>query len=157
MPRHEETRYLPYTAEQMFELVADVARYGEFLPWVTGVRVRRNDETEMTADLIVGFKGLREQFTSRVVKSRPTHIGVEYVDGPLRHLHNDWTFTAQPDGGCAVHFVVDFSFRSSLFERLAGQVFDKALRKMIGAFEDRARALYGTVDGNNSSSARSVA
>lgn len=157
MPRHEETRHLPYTADQMFDLVADVARYGEFLPWVTGVRVRRNDETEMTADLIVGFKGLREQFTSRVVKSRPSRIRVEYVDGPLRHLHNDWSFTPQHDGGCAVHFVVDFSFRSSLFERLAGQVFDRALRKMIGAFEDRAKVLYGLPTGSNSSSARSVA
>lgn len=162
MPRHHEIRHLPYTPEQMFDLVADVARYGDFLPWVSGVRVRSNSETEMIADLIVGFKGLRERFTSRVHKTRPSHIHVDYLDGPLKHLSNEWRF--DPDGtGCKVEFTVDFAFRNSLFERIAGQVFDKALRKMIGAFEDRAAALYATqpfspsFSGNSSSSANSVA
>ena len=142
MPRHHETRKLPYSAEQMFDLVADVGRYGEFLPWVSGVRVRSDSDDEMIADMIVGFKGLRERFTSRVHKQRATRIHVDYVDGPLKHLHNDWGFAALPDGGCAVDFTVDFTFRSSLFERIAGQVFDRALRKMIYAFEERAAVLY---------------
>src|SRR3954463_1042367 len=88
MPRHEETRHLPYTPEQMFDLVADVARYEEFLPWVSAIRVRSNSDTEMIADMIVGFKGLRETFTSKVHKLRPAEVRVDYVDGPLKHLHN---------------------------------------------------------------------
>lgn len=144
MPRHHEVRDLRYSAEQMFALVADVARYPEFLPWVAGARVRSDTPTEMVADLIVGFKGLRERFTSRVHKSAPDHIKVDYVDGPLKHLSNEWRFTNRADGmGCSVDFTVDFAFRNSLFERLAGQMFDKALRRMIAAFEERADALYG--------------
>lgn len=143
-------------------MVADVARYGEFLPWVAGVRVRSDSETEMIADLLVGFKGLREKFTSRVHKHRPDRIHVDYLDGPLKHLFNDWQFRADGQGGCVVDFTVDFAFRSSLFEKLAGQVFDKALRKMIAAFEDRAQQLYAqdrseSFSGNSSSSANSAA
>ena len=138
-----------------------MARYGEFLPWVSGVRVRADNEHEMIADLIVGFKGLRERFTSRVNKTRPNRICVDYLDGPLKHLHNNWQFRDEA-GGCHVDFTVDFAFRNSLFERLAGQMFDKALRRMIGAFEDRAVALYAgersaSFSGSNSSSANSVA
>lgn len=146
----------------MFDMVADVARYGEFLPWVAGVRVRSNSETEMIADLLVGFKGLREKFTSRVHKHRPNRIHVDYLDGPLKHLYNDWQFHPDGQGGCVVDFTVDFAFRSSLFEKLAGQVFDKALRKMIAAFEERADHLYAPVrssslSGNNNSNANSAA
>lgn len=143
MPKHEETRHLPYSPDQMFDMVADVGRYSEFLPWVSAIRVRSDSETEMVADMIVGFKGLRETFTSKVAKQRPSHIRVDYVDGPLRHLHNDWTFRDDGKGGCLVDFCVDFAFKNRMFEMLAGQVFDRALRKMIGAFEDRARVLYG--------------
>ncbi len=89
MPKHEETRHLPYTPEQMFEMVADVGRYGEFLPWVSAIRVRSDSDTEMVADMIVGFKGLRETFTSKVQKERPDHIRVDYLDGPLKYLNND--------------------------------------------------------------------
>ncbi len=143
MPKHEETRHLPYTPDQMFDMVADVGRYAEFLPWVSAIRVRSDSETEMVADMIVGFKGLRETFTSKVEKQRPRHIRVDYVDGPLRHLNNDWTFRDDGQGGCYVDFCVDFAFKNRMFEMLAGQVFDRALRKMIGAFEDRAKILYG--------------
>ncbi len=142
MPRHHETRHLPYTPEQMFDLVADVGRYAEFLPWVSAVRVRSNSATEMVADVIVGFKGLRETFTSKVEKQRPVHIRVDYLEGPLKHLNNDWQFRADGRGGCLVDFCVDFAFKSRVFEMLAGQVFDRALRKMIGAFEERAARLY---------------
>lgn len=152
MPKHAETRHLPYTREQMFDMVADVKRYPEFLPWVSAMRVRQDSETATLADMIVGFKGLREAFTSKVEKTRPDHIHVEYIDGPLKYLHNDWKFRSEP-GGCAVDFAVDFQFKNRMFEMLAGQVFGVALRRMIGAFEDRAKVLYGS----SSSSATSAA
>lgn len=156
MPRHSETRNLPYSPEQLFDLVADVGRYHEFLPWVSAVRVRSNSDTEMVADLIVGFSALRETFTSRVKKARPSSITVDYIEGPLRHLRNEWTFT--PDGaGTRIDFCVDFAFRNAIFERLAGQVFDRALRKMVGAFETRAAELYSRPSGISSSSAHKAA
>jgi len=165
MPKHSETRALPYSPEQMFDLVADVGRYGEFLPWVSAVRVRTNSDTQMVADLIVGFKGLRESFTSRVEKQRPGHIRVDYLEGPLKHLNNDWKFRSDGKGGCLVDFCVDFAFKNRVFEMLAGQVFDRALRKMINAFEERAARLYGDsasgsaadASGISSSSAQSAA
>ncbi|MCM8731399.1 type II toxin-antitoxin system RatA family toxin [Hephaestia sp. GCM10023244] len=161
MPQHHEIRHLPYSCEQMFDLVADVKSYAQFLPWVSAIRVRSDNATEMVADMIVGFKGLRETFTSRVAKVRPREIHVDYLDGPLKYLRNDWKFT--PEGsGCMVDFNVDFAFRNRVFEMLAGQVFDRALRKMIGAFEARAAELYGadakgSASGISSSSAHSAA
>jgi coenzyme Q-binding protein COQ10 len=143
MPRHSETRHLPYTPEQLFDLVADVARYDEFLPWVVAVRVRSSSETETVADLVVGFNAFKERFTSRVRKQKPEAITVDYIEGPLKYLHNEWRFTRTADGGTDVHFSVDFAFKSRLFETLAGAMFDRALRRMIGAFEQRAAALYG--------------
>lgn len=152
MPEHRETRHLPYSPEQMFDLVADVKRYPEFLPWVSAMRVRQDGATETLADMIVGFKGLRETFTSRIAKTRPEALRVDYIDGPLKFLRNDWGFRRE-EGGCAVDFAVDFQFKNRVFEALAGQVFGQALRRMIGAFETRAAALYGS----NSSSAHSAA
>jgi len=133
---------MPYTPEQMFDLVADVKSYQEFLPWVIAMRVRKDAPDETIADMIVGFKGLRETFTSRVEKQRPDRIYVDYVDGPMKYLYNEWHFRPNGDG-CFVDFSVDFQFKNRMFEMLAGQVFGIALRKMIGAFEDRARKLYG--------------
>ncbi|HVF95146.1 MAG TPA: type II toxin-antitoxin system RatA family toxin [Sphingomonas sp.] len=155
MPKHAETRHLPYTPEQMYDLVADVRRYAEFLPWVSAMRVRADSSTETLADMIVGFKGLRETFTSRIQKTRPDAITVDYIDGPLKYLRNEWRFRRE-EGGCAVDFSVDFAFKNRVFEMLAGQVFGQALRKMIGAFETRAADLYGS-SGSNSSSAHSAA
>ena len=152
MPGIRELRQMPYSAEQMFDLVADVARYPEFLPWVVGTRVRANSDTEMTADLLVGFNALREKFTSRVEKVRPSRIQVFYLDGPMRDLDNVWNFKPIP-GGCEVDFTVSFTFRNALFEALAGQYFDRAFRKMVSAFEARANVLYG----NSNSSATSAA
>ena len=153
MPGIRETRTVPYSVEQMFDLVADVGRYGEFLPWVVATRVRSDSETEMTADMIVGFKALREKFTSRVEKERPRRITVHYVDGPMRDLDNRWLFEPTADGGCSIDFCVDFAFKNAVFEALAGQYFDRAFRKLVAAFEARAHDLYG----NSSSSAQSVA
>ena len=157
MPRHTEKRNLPYTPEQLFELVADVKRYQEFLPWVAATRIRSNSETEMVADLVVGFGALKETFTSRVKKERPRSITVEYVEGPLKYLRNDWGFTPDGKGGTDVDFCVDFAFKSRIFETLAGQVFDRALRRVIFAFEERAADLYGDEAGIKSSSAHSAA
>ncbi|MFA7595706.1 MAG: type II toxin-antitoxin system RatA family toxin [Novosphingobium sp.] len=153
MPGIREVRRLPYSAEQMFDLVADVGRYGEFLPWVVATRVKSDSDTEMVADMLVGFKALREKFTSRVHKRRPREIEVHYVDGPLKDLDNRWTFAPLPDGGCEVDFSVEFTFKNRVFEALAGQYFDRAFRKMVAAFETRADELYGS----SNSSATSVA
>ena len=155
MPRHTETRNLPYSPEQVFDLVADVKRYQEFLPWVAATRIRSDSETAMVADLVVGFRALKETFTSRVRKERPRDIVIDYVEGPLKYLHNSWKFESDGKGGTDVHFCVDFAFKSRIFESLAGQMFDRALRRMIGAFEERAAVLYG--DGTSSSRAQSAA
>lgn len=152
MPRHSETRFLPYTPEQLFDLVADVANYNKFLPWVVAVRVRSSSETETIADLVVGFNAFKERFTSRVMKQRPSKIVVDYIEGPLKYLHNEWEFRPA-SGGTDVYFSVDFAFRSRIFESLAGAMFDRALRRMTNAFEQRAAELYGI----NSSSAQSAA
>ena len=153
MPGIRETRQLPYSAAQMFDLVADVARYPEFRPWVVATRVRSDSETEMIADMLVGFKALREKFASRVRKQRPGRIEVTYIDGPLRDLDNLWLFRELGPDACEIDFSVEFTFRNALFERLAGQYFDKAFRKMVTAFEARAAELYGS----SSSSATSAA
>ena len=153
MPHIAETRRLPYSAQQMFDLVADVKHYAEFLPWVVATRIKSDSETEMVADMLVGFNALREKFTSRVHKHRPHTIAVEYIDGPLRQLENRWTFNPDGPDACVIDFSVDFTFRNALFEKLAGQYLDRAFRKMVAAFETRAETLYGS----NSSNAISVA
>ena len=154
MPRHSETKHLPYTPEQLFDLVADVARYDEFLPWVVAVRVRSSSEKETVADLVVGFNAFKERFTSRVVKERPTRICVDYVEGPLKYLHNEWKFDRARGRRHRRRASRSIS-RSSrgCSKRLPGAMFDRALRRMTGAFEQRAAALYGI----SSSSAQSAA
>jgi coenzyme Q-binding protein COQ10 len=144
MPGIHEVRRLPYSAEQMFDLVADVARYGEFLPWVKATRVRSDTDDELVADMLVGFSAIREKFTSRVEKRRPEEIRVQYIDGPLRDLDNRWLFRALGPQDCEIDFTVDFAFRNALFEKLAGQYFDRAFHKMVTAFETRAEQLYGS-------------
>ncbi len=156
MPRHSEKRRMPYTPEQMYDLVADLKSYPEFLPWVIAMRVRKEEHTETIADMVVGFKAIRESFTSKVVKTPKSKIHVEYVDGPLQYLRNDWGFERDGEGGCIVDFQVDFAFKNRLFQSLAGQFFEKALMRMIGAFETRAEALYGP-SGSSSSSAQITA
>ncbi|MXO61724.1 type II toxin-antitoxin system RatA family toxin [Qipengyuania oceanensis] len=153
MPGIHEVHALPYSAEQMFDLVADVARYSDFLPWVVATRVRSDSETEMVADMLVGFKAIREKFTSRVTKDRPRVIVVHYVDGPLRDLDNRWEFRPLGPDSCEIEFCVDFTFKNRVFEALAGQYFDSAFRRMVAAFEQRAHELYGS----SRSSAQSTA
>lgn len=153
MPVINQQRRLAWSAEEMFDLVADVKRYPEFLPWVVATRIKSDSETEMVADMMVGFSALREKFTSRVIKERPRRIAVEYLDGPLKRLSNTWEFRAEEDGGCVIDFNVDFTFRSAILEALAGQYLDRAFRKMVAAFETRAEKVYGS----RSSSATSAA
>ncbi len=144
LPRHSETRLLPWTPEELFDLVADVRRYPEFLPWVAAVRVRTSEPGLLVADMSVGFKSLRETFTSRVALDRPSQIDVDYISGPLKRLHNDWRFEAADGGGTRLEFHVDFEFRNKLFEKLAGTFFHEAFKRMVGSFEARATKLYGS-------------
>lgn len=151
MPRHAENRLLPYAPEQIYDLVADVARYPDFLPWTAAARIRsrgplagRSPGAEvMEADLVISFKVFRERFGSRVtLLPAEGRIETEYLDGPFRYLHSHWQVSAAP-GGCAVQFEVDFEFRNRVLQGLIGVVFDEAMRRVVGAFERRARALYG--------------
>jgi coenzyme Q-binding protein COQ10 len=143
LPTHAERRILPYAPEQLFELVADVERYPEFLPWCLGVRVRERTEETITADLLIGFKMVRERFTSTVKLDRPGRIDVAYTEGPFRYLNNHWIFEPTGDGGCSIDFYVDFEFRSRMLQTLIGMLFNEAVRRMVAAFEARAHNLYG--------------
>jgi coenzyme Q-binding protein COQ10 len=149
MPTHCEKKLLPYRADQMFELVADIASYPEFLPWCAGARIRSRNGNVVMADLIIGFKMIREKFTSRVELTPPTAVGqpgrihVKYLDGPLKSLRNEWVFTQAEDGrACEVDFFVEFEFRSKVLQKLASLFFSEVVSRMVGAFETRAKQLY---------------
>ena len=142
MPTHAEKRKLPYTPEQLFDLVAGVEKYPQFLPWCLASRITRREGNVFYADLIIGYKMVREQFTSKVTALRPDHIHVEYLSGPMKHLSNHWRFLPEPDGGCMIDFYVDFEFKNRFFQNLMGTFFEKAVKKMVEAFEERARKLY---------------
>jgi len=141
MPTHAEKRILPFTEEQLFDMVADVRRYPEFLPWCVGARIISRTDQELIADLTVGFKMFRETFRSQVLLTRPHHVHVRYLTGPFRYLNNHWRFRPVP-GGTEVDFFVDFEFRSRLLQAVIGTVFNEAVRLMVRAFERRAAVLY---------------
>jgi coenzyme Q-binding protein COQ10 len=143
MIRHSESRILPHTPAEVFDLVADVERYPEFLPWVIGARILRRAGNTFDAEVLVGFKMIRERYTSHVVLERPERIEVRYTHGPFRHLINRWQFAPVPEG-CKVDFYIEFEFRSRILQKLIGGLFSEAVRKMVAAFEIRARTLYGT-------------
>jgi coenzyme Q-binding protein COQ10 len=142
MPTHAEQRVLPYTQEQLFDLVADIERYPEFLPWCLGARIRERQPHLVVADLIIGFKMFRERFTSRVELDPPRQINVTYAEGPFRYLNNHWIFEKVPEG-CRIDFFVDFEFKSRLMQKVIEVLFGEAVRRMVSAFEERARDLYG--------------
>ncbi|MGE0667410.1 MAG: type II toxin-antitoxin system RatA family toxin [Sphingomonadales bacterium] len=144
MHRHAEKRVLPHSAEQMFAVVADVDHYDEFLPWCTGVRIFKREEHMFLADLMIGYKAIREKFTSKVELFPHERIKVTYLGGPLRHLHNDWRFIPNDDGSSTVDFCIEFEFRSRLLERMIGGLFDEIVKRMVSAFVARADALYGS-------------
>lgn len=143
MPSHAEKRILPYSSEQLFDLVMDIDKYPEFLPWCLAARVNERKRNELGADVIVGYGPFREKFTSRVRFKRPKEIEVDYLQGPLTQLQNKWTFRDMRGGQCEVDFFIDFALKSKLFEKLVDQFFHRALVKMINAFEARALKLYG--------------
>lgn len=149
MPRHHETRNLPYSAGQMYDLVADVARYPEFLPWNAAARIRSREPfggeggEVMEADLVISFKLFRERFGSRVtLLPGQGRILTEYLDGPFKHLKSTWTF-ADREAGCEVTFDVDFEFRNGILAAVIGLVFNEAMTRVVRAFETRAKVLYG--------------
>ncbi|MDE0391714.1 MAG: type II toxin-antitoxin system RatA family toxin [Rhodospirillales bacterium] len=146
MPQHAERRILPYSSAQMFDLVAEVERYPEFLPWCLGTRVTRREPGEpgiVEADMLIGFMMFRERFGSRVQLHRDEYrIEVNYTHGPFRYLVNRWRFRERSDG-CEVDFFVDFEFRSRLLKRVMGALFAEAVDRMVRSFESRARQLYG--------------
>lgn len=144
MPTHAERRKLDYTPDQLFDLVADVDKYPEFLPWCRAARIRRREENLLVADLVIGFKMFRERFTSHVKLDRENkRIDVAYSEGPFRYLNNHWVFEPAADGGCVIDFFVDFEFRSTILQKAISLLFNEAVRRMVRAFEARALALYG--------------
>jgi coenzyme Q-binding protein COQ10 len=143
MAKYAEQRLLPYSPEQLFDLVADIERYPEFLPWCIAARIRSRSANQVKADLAIGFKMYRERFTSVVDLDGPGRIDVTYSEGPFRYLHNHWKFDPGPNGGCVVDFYVDFEFKSKMLQRLIEVLFNEAVRRMVAAFESRARQLYG--------------
>ena len=150
MTTHAEKRVLPYTADEMYALIADVARYPEFLPWCAAARLRSRKPLPdgsgevMEADLVISFKVYREKFGSRVsLHPEGRTIDVEYLDGPFRYLQNHWAFVPLGDRRCEIDFFVDFEFRSALLQRLIGLVFHEAMLRIVRAFEKRAAQLYG--------------
>lgn len=143
MTTHAERRHLPYSQKQLFDLVADVNRYPEFLPWCVAARVRNQKGNELNADLVIGFKMVREKFTSRVTLMAPDRIDVVYTEGPFKYLNNHWIFEVAEDGGTVIDFFVDFEFRSKMLQALIGALFNEAVGMMVAAFEKRARQLYG--------------
>lgn len=145
MPTHAEKRHLPYSQKQLFDLVAEVDRYPEFLPWCTACRITKRDGNIFFADLVVRFKVFTERFQSKVTLHGYEQIDVDYIDGPFRYLNNHWRFIPQDDGSCVIDFFVDFEFRSKMLQALIGLLFNEAVSRMVGAFEKRARDLYGDV------------
>ena len=147
MPTHSETRTLPYTAQQMYDLVADVASYPQFLPWCAAARIRsrtpEGDAELMLADLVISFKVFRERFGSKVLlHSDEKSIDTEYLDGPFKFLKSTWDFR-DTEGGCDVSFFVDFEFKNAILQGIIGVVFNEAMHRIVRAFESRAAELYG--------------
>jgi coenzyme Q-binding protein COQ10 len=142
---HSESRIVPYTADLMYAVVAEVEKYPQFLPWCLALRVlsreREEDRDALHAEMLVGFGALRERYTSRVVLgSAARTVDVTQADGPFRRLETHWRFTPQ-DGGCRADFSIAFAFKNPLLEAVAGRAFEQALLKMTDAFETRAKSL----------------
>lgn len=138
---------MPYTAQQMYDLVADVAAYPKFLPWCAAARIRsvtpKGACEVMEADLVISFKVFRERFGSRVTLwPEKKEIDTEYIDGPFKYMKSNWSFD-DTETGCNVSFHVDFEFKNAILQKVIGLVFNEAMQRIVRAFEDRAKALYG--------------
>lgn len=146
MTVHAERRVIRHSPQDLYDLVADVRSYPQFLPWCMAARVRHEDESQLAADLIIGFQMFRERFTSYVdLKPESLEIDVKYAEGPFKYLSNRWRFLPHPDG-CEIDFYVDFEFNSRLLQSVIERLFTEAVRRMVKAFEDRADELYGRPD-----------
>ncbi len=150
MPTHAEKRRMPYSAAEMYALIADIEAYREFLPWCQATRIRARRPLPdgagevIDADLVISFKVFREKFGSRVtLRPEARIIDVEYLDGPFRYLNNHWTFVPEGERSCTVDFFVDFEFKSKTLQAIIGLVFNEAMQRIVRAFERRAEALYG--------------
>ncbi len=157
MLTHKEIRIVPHSPKQLYELVADIEKYPDFLPWCIAARNRSREPVEngelVTADMVIGFKMFRERVTSKVTLHPPGdgadgggnhgRIDVEYVEGPLKYLQNHWVFVPADGGGCEIDFFVDFEFRSRLLQKIVGALFHEAVSRMVASFERRATALFG--------------
>jgi coenzyme Q-binding protein COQ10 len=149
MPTHHEVKIVPYTAAQMYDLVADVGSYPKFLPWNAAARIRSKvpgaDGSEvMEADLVISFKVFREKFGSRVTLwPGEKRIGTEYLDGPFRKMVSEWKFRDRAEGGSEIEFFVDFEFRNAILQGIIGVVFNDAMQRVVRAFERRAAELHG--------------
>lgn len=153
MPTHKEIRIVPHSPRQIYDLVANVESYPEFLPWCIAARENKRETTPegelLWADMVIGFKMFRERVASKVTLNPPGadetggRIDVEYIEGPLKYLHNHWVFLPTENGGCEIDFFVDFEFRSRLLQKVVGMLFHEAVSRMVAAFEKRATALYG--------------
>jgi coenzyme Q-binding protein COQ10 len=147
MPVHSETRKLPYSADQMYDLVADISAYPQFLPWCSAARIRsRTTQGEcetVEADLVISFKVFRESFASRVeLWNMAKKIDTQYLEGPFKHMKSSWEFVDTPSG-CDVRFFVDFEFKNAILRSIIGVVFNEAMQRIVRAFESRAEMLYG--------------
>ena len=149
MTSHAETKYLPYTAKEMFDLVADISSYPEFLPWCAAARVRKEIQKgvikQIEADLVISFKVFREKFGSRVLLDASKFtIETEYLDGPFRHMQSVWSFN-NSEQGCEVNFNVDFEFKNAMLQSIIGLVFNDAMQRIVRAFERRAADLLSLI------------
>ena len=143
MPSHFEQKILPYTPEQMFDLVAAVDQYKKFVPWCVGSRINKwEGDNIFYADLVIGYKMIRERFSSKVMLERPDRIHIQYLEGPLKHLTNEWRFIPEADGHCKIDFNVEFEFNNFVMQGLVNMFFNEVVRRMVAAFEKRAIELY---------------
>ena len=142
MPTHSEKRKVPHTRRQMFDLVADIEKYPEFLPWCLSLRINDKEGDDIIADMVIGYKMFREKFRSKVELIGENQINVTYEDGPFKFLKNTWLFHEEEDGSCVIDFFIEFEFKSKFLENMIGAVFTDAVKIMVQAFEKRAALIY---------------
>ena len=143
MPRHEEKHFIAHTPKNMYDLVCDVEKYPDFLPWCQNVRIRKRMDNAILADLMAGFKNFNEKYTSRVTFDEDNLVvDVKYETGPFKHLLNEWKFY-EAEGGCEIHFMIDFEFKSRILQGVANMFFKEVFHKMVEAFSKRADQVYG--------------
>ena len=146
--KHEEKRIINHTPQNLYNLVSDVRKYPEFLPWCLGARVKNLLQNEFDADLIIGFKIYKEVYSSQILLDPNNYkIIVNYKDGPFEYLYNYWIFK-EKNAGCEIEFMVEFKFKSIFLQTVMESLFSEAVKKMVRAFESRANYLYNTTKSN---------